>query len=94
MSLERLTSRKRGKGRLATPPKREQIPARRVTALRGGAESSGGISSPLTEQPFTGVNYYSLTSSDGLLVLSYGEWTDYLDSSGRDVRVEHINQDA
>lgn len=91
--LERLIPRKRGKGRLAPPPKREQIPARRVVTLRAGAEASG-FSTPLTEQPYTGTNQFSLTSSDGLMVFEYGEFTDYLDAGSRQLRVEHINQDA
>jgi len=71
------------------------IPAARVVGLRTvSEETDAGIASPLTEQEYTGSDYFQLTSSDGLFVFEFSETTPYLDANSQGVTVVHRDPDA
>lgn len=90
--LERLTGKKRGKGRLKPAAARGAIPADTVTVYPSASSPGGaGVAWPLVEQPYTGSTFYSLRSSDGFIVFEYGHTTTYQDGSGELGDVQHLD---
>ncbi len=85
-----IPSRARGKKRLAPLGGSRSIAASRGIGMLSGAANSGGIASPLTEvagQRTHHTTARSLTSSDGLFVLTYYNLKTirFLDAKGRAV---------
>lgn len=97
-SIERLAgTRKRGKGRLKPAATREKIGKAVSTAYPDAASGTAnptGISGPLTEQPYTGPAPFYETSSDGLFVIEFGQYTDYEDADLILLRFNHIDPNA
>ena len=96
-ALNRLSGKKRGKGLLPDPPKRDGIGVARSEAVPAGAEpGSSGIASPLVEQAYTGSTYHSLVSSDGLFVFEFPDQTEYIDDdgAGNTITVKHRDPSA
>lgn len=97
-SIERIAgTQKRGKGRLKPAPTREKIgPAKSIAYpdAASGTANPTGISGPLDEQPYSGSTYYYETSSDGLFVIEFPEYTDYLDADLITLRFNHIDPNA
>ena len=89
-AIDRINNKKRGKGRLDSAPEREALPKSVAVALPASQALSGGIASPLVEQPYTGSTFYQLTSSDGLFVFEFSDQTEYLDANNASVIVEHL----
>lgn len=90
--LEQLTGGARGPGRLQEPATRGAIPQDVVEGVpEAAATSGGGITSPLVEQAYAGAVFYSLTSSDGLIVFEFGDETEYIDNdgNGNTITVKH-----
>lgn len=76
-------------------PAGNTIPAARGVGLRTVNDaSSSGILGPLEEQEFVPGEYYFQTSSDGLFVIEFGEFTDYRDARGTTVRFYHLDPNA
>jgi hypothetical protein len=89
--IERLSPKKRGKGRLKPAPGRSAIGESVATAYPS-ASAAGAISSPLTEVADTRTYYATaqfLTSSDGFFVLEYYpvETVSFLDAGQNEVQV-------
>lgn len=79
----------------STAPTGTIIPAALGVGIRTvSKESEAGIASPLTEQEYTGSDFYTLTSSDGLFVFEFSATTQYLDAVSRSVVVVHRDPDA
>lgn len=90
--LNRLGARKRGKGRLGPAANRDGLAVSIAEALPSAADPRGfgGIASPLTEVgPTQNATTFSLTSSDGLFVLTFDSETEYLDANGDTVVITH-----
>lgn len=87
--LRALTDPPRGKGRLGEPPARSSLG---VASSEGvTAESlNAGVAWPLTEQPYAGSTFYSLTDSSGFFVFEYPDETEYLDGNGDTGTVIHL----
>jgi len=81
-AIERINSRKRGKGRLGEAATRTTLPVAVSEAVPTASTEGDGIISPLVEQEYAGATFYSLTSSDGLFVLEYGDTTTLIDNDG------------
>ena len=92
--LARLIPVVRGTGRLAPATPRDPIAAELVVVPPFPGSSAGGVVSPLTEQAYSGVDYYQLTSSDGLFVFEFPASTDYQDGAGAAIKVVHRDPDA
>lgn len=89
---EELVRIPRGKGKLQEAPTREAIEASKSEASPSAAvdsETPANLVGPLTEQEFTGGTYYSETSSDGLFVIEFATYTDYLDANLTTLRFNH-----
>lgn len=87
----------RGKGRLKPAPTRGAIDSAASQALPSGADpssSASGIVGPLTEQAYAGSTYYYQTSSDGLFVIEFADYTDYVDAETNTLRFLHIDPNA
>jgi hypothetical protein len=94
-ALARLVPQKRGPGRLDPAPAREAIAVSIAEAVPSGAtDSATGIVGPLIEQAFIPGDYYFQTSSDGLFVIEFPEYTDYLDADSTTLRFNHIDPNA
>lgn len=89
--VERLSPKKRGRGRLDPAPSRGAIGESVATAYPSAA-AAGAISSPLTEEADTRTYHATaqyLTSSDGFFVLEYYpvETVSFLDAGQNQVQV-------
>ena len=95
-SIERIAgTQKRGKGRLKAAPTREKLDQSSSTAYPDAvAGAATGIVGPLIEQAFIPGDYYYQTSSDGLFVIEFPEYTDYLDADSTTLRFNHIDPNA
>lgn len=90
-------SRRQKRSREPLPPAEapEAIPEARVTGARQAnpatsGSGGGGPVSPLVEQEYTGETFYSLTSSDGLFVLEYGDTTTLIDNDGSETGSTYV----
>lgn len=94
--IGRLIPPKRGKGRLPPAPTREAIGVAKSEAVPAGADpsSASGIVGPLTEQVYAGSTYYYQTSSDGLFVIEFADYTDYHDADLTILRFNHRDPNA
>jgi hypothetical protein len=88
-NIESIIGKTKSKKLLPEAPQREKIEPSKTEATPAAA--TGGIASPLTEQAYDGTVFYQQTSSDGLFVIEYGAYTDYVDGAGNDVRVIHLD---
>jgi len=95
-SIERIAgTQKRGKGRLKPASTRDKLDSSSAVAYPdAGTGSATGIVGPLDEQAFVPGSYYYQTSSDGLFVIEFGEYTDYLDADLNTLRFNHIDPNA
>lgn len=86
-------NRRRRVGRLLDPPgSPEPIGAERTTVPRDQnetAQTGGGLVSPITEQLYTGADYFLKTSTCGFFVIEYPEETDWKDAVGTDEKRVH-----
>lgn len=92
--LKQLNPDPRGPGRLQEAAARAGIPVSVTEAVPQAASRQSGIVGPLTEQVYDGSTFYQETSSDGLFVLEFTSYTDYLDGAGDTIRVVHIDPAA
>ena len=94
-AVERLNTKKRGKGKLTPAATRDKIKESRAVAFPTAANGKGLVS-PWVEQYYDGAEgYYSMTSSDGLFVFEYPTQTTYIDADGTGVSfiVKHLDPD-
>lgn len=95
--VDRLIRIKRGKGRLQEAPTREKLEAARSEASPSAAADStnpANLVGPLDEQVYAGGTYYYETSSDGLFVIEFAAYTDYLDANDVTLRFNHRDPNA
>lgn len=95
-AIERLTKKKRGRGRLDPAASRDAIGVSVAEAVPTATEPGSGVVSPLVEQAYAGATFYSFTSSDGLFVFEFGDQTDYIDDDGNGdtITVKHLDPSA